>query len=220
MCQVMTALNHAHDRISFAAEGAALALGDGLDAVRDHLKALLALAAVAAAAIVLALSLGGEGDAAALSGAAGIPSSTDSSFVGERTFSLSLPAGWERTEAPTGSAFSAESTDGLAQATLWIERAPGLSFPAFVDQSLEGLGEIGSDARIADSINGSTLESRITTLQAEVPLDGGAVASYRVTLRAAGPNRYYLATVTQPGASPSELGGAETLSSTFRPEPR
>ena len=42
--------------------------------------------------------------------------------------------------------------------------------------------------------------------------------TYEVTLRAAGPYRYYLATSVQPDASATAVDGADLIEGTFTPE--
>ncbi len=141
-------------------------------------------------------------------------------LVQERGFSLSLPGDWIRTDAPEGAVFSAESDDGAAQTTLWVERNSNLDFDGFVQQSLGGLVTLGEGARVTDRVDGPTIESSSAELRAEVPLNGMPPGPYRVNLRAAGPYRYYLATSIEPGASPKVLADAELLGSSLRPEVR
>ena len=149
--------------------------------------------------------------------AASAASAADPTYVAERGYSLSLPGGWERQDAPDGAAFAAVSADGYAETTLWVERQPGMSFDAFVEKSTASLDELATAVAVTDRVGGPTLESQIAELSADVTLDGGAVAPYRVTLRAAGPYRYYLATSVQPGGPANLLGDAELLSGSFRP---
>ena len=83
-------------------------------------------------------------------------------------------------------------------------------------------------ARIAmRGLRANRLRSALTTLgivigvAAVVILAADAPAgqpSYEVTLRVAGPYRYYLATSVQPGASPEAVSGSELLSGSFEPE--
>lgn len=217
----MTVLHAAQDRIEFAAEGVALAAADALDAARDRIALVLAVLVAFAAVAVLLLSGSGDGGAtegtASAQAAPGGPASAAGDYVEEPGFSLSLPDGWKAIEAPDGATYAAASTDGLAETTLWAERDAQLSFNAFVEQSMANLDQIGTNVRIADQVGGTALASRITELQAEVPLDGGVVAPYRVTLRAAGPYRFYLATSIQPGAPAQRLADAELLGASFRP---
>lgn len=217
-------LNEAQDRIAFAAEGLALAAADAVDVARD--RALVLLTALAALAAVAFLLMSGGGattmeDAGARASAAPPPegiSPPEGTYIGERGFSLSLPSGWERSDSPLGAAFAATSADGLAKTTLWVERDPSLGFEAFVEQSTQTLGEIGSNVRVIDRVGGPAIESQIAELRAEVPLDGDVATPYRVTLRAAGPYRYYLATSIQPGAPAQLAADAELLGGSFRPQ--
>lgn len=216
----MTAFHHAQDRISFAAEGVALAAADAFDFARDRATPLGLSVLAVVAAVIVALSGGGDAGTSSQAATAAVPAATaptDVSFVEERGFSLSLPSGWTEGAPPDGAAFAASSPDGLAETTLWVEQQGALGFDAFVAQSQASLDEIGDDVRLTDQVAGGSLESRIAELEATVPLDGGASAAYRVTLRAAGPYRYYLATSVQPGAPPQRLGDAELISGSFRP---
>jgi hypothetical protein len=139
-------------------------------------------------------------------------------FIEQPGYSLALPAGWKRTQPPNGAVFAAESRDGMADATLWIERAPGLSFERFERRSLEQLSELGGNARVVDRVEGPTVETSIAELRADAPVADGVTAPYRVTLRAAGPFRHYLVTVTQPGAGSGVLGDVELIHGSLRPE--
>ncbi len=60
-------------------------------------------------------------------------------FIEGPGYSLALPAGWEQSDPPDGAAFAAGSEDGLADATLWIEEDPELSFREFEQRSLAQL---------------------------------------------------------------------------------
>lgn len=139
-------------------------------------------------------------------------------FIEQPGYSLALPNGWKRTQPPSGAVFAAESPDGMADATLWIERAPGLSFERFEQRSLQQLSELGGQARVVDRVEGPTVETSIVELQADAPVAEGVTAPYRVTLRAAGPFRHYLVTVTQPGAGADLLADAELIHGSLRPE--
>ena len=218
----MTVLYEAQDRISYAFEGAVLAAEDAFDVVRERVAMVLTggLAILAAVAAVLLLSGGGGGEGASGQTASGSATaiSGDATLIDEPGFSISLPGGWSQVDPPKGASFAAGSADGLAKTTLWAERAPGLGFDRFVDQSMENLDEIGANVRISDQVDGPTLTSRITELRAEVPLDGGLNAAYHVVLRADGPFRYYLATSLQPGVTPQLLADAELLGTSFRPQ--
>ncbi|MEO7197870.1 MAG: hypothetical protein ABIZ50_05295 [Solirubrobacterales bacterium] len=214
-------LHETREWIEFAAEGVAIKAGDLLDALRDRATgSLVPLLAVAGMLLALLLVLQSPFDNASEQSTPAQPPAAagDATFVEERGYSLSLPAGWERSDPPDGAAFAARSPDGLAETTLWVERSRNLDFDAFVADSLDGLEALGGDARVSDRFDGPTLELSTAELRAEVPLDGNPAGPYRVTLRAAGPYRYYLATSIQAGAPPALLAGAELLGSSLRPE--
>jgi hypothetical protein len=147
--------------------------------------------------------------------AAGAPAAE---FIEQPGFSLALPEGWEQTNPPNGAVFAAQTEDGLADATLWIERAPDLSFKRFERRSLRQLGEIADNPRVADRVAAPTIEGSIVELRADTPVAGGVTTPYRVTLRGAGPFRHYFATAQQPGADPGVLADIELLHSSLRPE--
>lgn len=214
------------DRISFAAEGLWLRAGDGIDELRSRRWGLPAAAVVVvllvAGAAALVLGDGDErtGPEPAPSLAQSEPPSVinDPQLVEERGFSIALPDAWHRIRPPEGASFAAVSDDGLGEATLWVERDPDLDFDEFIDQSLAGLEGLGEDARVTDRVEGPTPETSIAVLEADVPVDGGVAGPYRVTLRAAGPYRYYLATSIGAGAPPRLIAEAELLSASFRPQ--
>lgn len=181
----------------------------------------LPLAALAVFAGVSLLDGSGSAPApeAVPSAESGVVEATAGARLIERPgFSLVLPRGWKRTDPPGDAAFAARSRDGAADATLWIERAPELSFAQFERRSLDQLEEVADDVRIVDRVDGPTLETSIVELRAEAPLAEGVSAPYRVTLRAAGDFRLYFVTVTQPGADPALLGDVELLHGSLRPE--
>jgi hypothetical protein len=140
-------------------------------------------------------------------------------LVRQPGWSLALPEGWERTDGPTGSAFAAVSNDGTADATLWIERDPKMSFSEFEARSLEQLRQLAGSAEVVGQTTGPTLEKTSSLLEANAPAGTGASAPYTVTLRAAGPYRYYLSTSLQPGASTEAVDQARLIHSSFVPEP-
>ncbi len=213
------------DRFTFAIEGLWLRLTDLFDRLR-HTRFGLPIAGLCLAAIVVGIVLlasGGSDESTQSAGDASLapvepPSAiSQSQLVEERGFSIALPDDWHRTKAPEGASFSARSDDGLGEATLWVDRDPKLTFDEFIDQSLAGLEQLGENATVSDRVDGSSLETSIAELKADVPLDGGLAGPYRVTLRAAGPYRYYLATSIGAGAPPRLLADAELLSASFRP---
>jgi hypothetical protein len=180
---------------------------------------------LAAAAVVGAL-LFAQGDKRAPApvtvGAPGTESSGAASgaaqFVSEPGFSLALPPGWEQTDPEGGATFTAAATEGTADATLWIERAPDLSFAEFEARSLEQLRSLTGNARVVERVAAPSAAGTVVRLRAEAPEGSGASAPYDVTLRAAGAYRYYLATTIQPGASPATRRGAELVHGSFVPE--
>jgi hypothetical protein len=140
-------------------------------------------------------------------------------FVTQPGFSLALPPGWEQTPAEGGAAFTAAAEDGTADATLWIERASDLSFAEFEARSLEQLRSLTGNAEVVERIPAPTAEGTVVRLRADTPEGTGVSAPYDVTLRAAGPYRYYLATTVQPGASRQASEGADLIHGSFVPEP-
>ena len=210
-------------RMAYASEGFRLQAEELLDLARTRLALVFGvLAALLAGGFLVAQGAGGndsdpleDGSPTAVSAALAGPT-----LVQERGYSLSLPEAWVRSDAPDGAVFAAESADGSAQATLWVERNRNLDFDGFVNESLGGLSTLGDDAKVVDRVDGPTIEASSAELRADVPLDGRAPSPYKVTLRAAGPYRYYLATTIQPGASPEVLADAELLGSSLRPEVR
>ena len=216
------------DRITFAAEGLWLFLADCFDVVRYSRWGLAAAGgSVVLLIVVIVVVAGGGGDSdptteTAAEQALSEPPSVinDPQFVEERGFSIALPDTWRQTKPPEGASFAAVSEDGLGEATLWVDRDEKLDFDQFVDQSLAGLDGLGDDARVTDRVEGPTPETSIAVLEADVPVDGGIAGPYRVTLRAAGPYRYYLATSIGAGAPPRLTADAELLSTSFRPQVR
>jgi hypothetical protein len=176
---------------------------------------------LAALAVVAGLSLiQGDGGAPSANGGptpagAGAP---EARFLEGSGYSLALPAGWQKEDPPEGAAFMAESKDGLADATLWIEEDPELSFKEFEARSLDQLGEIGENARVTDYVEGPSRESTIVELSAESPVAEGAFAELRVTLRGAGDYLFYFSTVMQPGAESGVGAAIETMHASLRPE--
>jgi hypothetical protein len=157
---------------------------------------------------------GGNGKA----GAAGAPASEappDARLVRGARFAMALPSGWERTQEPDGATFAAAAVDGDADATLWIEREPDLGLDAFATRSLEQLRSLAGSARVADRVNAPRPEGTIIRLAADPP---EGEPRYEVTLRAAGPYRYYLATTLQPEASRVAIDGVEIIHGSFIPE--
>jgi hypothetical protein len=155
---------------------------------------------------------GQEGIRAASTGIA------DARLIESPGYALVLPAGWKKVDPPSGAVFATESKDGMADATLWIEREPNLSFKQFERRSLAQLGGVGEQARVVDRVSAPTIEGTIADLRAETPIAGGVTAPYRVTLRGAGPFRHYFATLQQPGADPQLIADIELMHNSLRPE--
>ena len=159
-----------------------------------------------------------QGDGEAATGAPQGGAGGDSQFVTQPGFSLALPPGWEQTPAEGGAAFTAAAEDGTADATLWIERAPDLSFAEFETRSLEQLSSLTGNAEVVERIPAPTAAGTSVRLRADTPEGSGVSAPYDVTLRAAGPYRYYLATSVQPDASAKAAEGADLIVGSFTPE--
>jgi hypothetical protein len=141
--------------------------------------------------------------------------SKDITLVVASTFRLALPAGWERVNPPAGATFKAVSPDGGADATLWIEQEPGLSFDEFVKRSSRQLEALaGSEPDEVVRVPAPNLEDSIVHLAADAP---PGQPSYEVTLRAAGDYRYYLAVSIQPDATAKEAEDADLLSGSLAP---
>lgn len=185
---------------------------------------------LAAIAVVAVLILIQGGDEPAPPVVVGTPGSAEPSqggaaatggarFVTQPGFSLALPPGWEQTPPQGGAAFTGDAADGTADATLWIERAPALSFSEFESRSLEQLRSLTGNAEVIERIPAPTTAGTVVRLRADTPEGTGVSAPYDVTLRAAGPFRYYLATTVQPDASRQAREGADLIHGSFIPEP-
>lgn len=142
----------------------------------------------------------------------------DAKLIENPGYSLVLPAGWKNMNPPSGAVFAAQSKDGTADATLWIEREPNLSFKQFERRSLAQLAGIAEQPQVVDRVSAPTIEGTIAELRAETPIAGGVTAPYRVTLRGAGPYRHYFATLQQPGADPQVIADIELMHNSLRPE--
>ena len=220
-------------RARHAAWGVVLAGCNVADALRRRM-AVSTATAVAALALVLVVFLPavGAGGLAiaeeiaeeAMPSADEPDSATEDKFVEVGGYSITLPEGWHNSPRPPGAAFAATSADGLASSTLIIRRNPRLDMEGFESRSLRGLEKLGGDAQVVGTVEGDTPEDSSVDLQAMVPLGSELIAAdqelastHRVTLRVAGPYRYYLATTIQPGASEELLGEAEDLGHSLRP---
>lgn len=182
------------------------------------------LAAVAVIGGLLLVRAVDGGDARAPSVASSTPragaegvGSGSARFVTQPGYSLALPPAWERSKPKGGAAFAAVTSDGDADATLWIERAPDLGFAEFEARSLAQLRSLAGTAQVVERIPAPTVAGTIVRLRA-APEGAKDAATYEVTLRAAGPYRYYLATTVRPGAAVEAREGASLIHGSFVPE--
>jgi hypothetical protein len=159
---------------------------------------------------------GGGGGAATVGGdaAEASESSQGAELVKGASYTLALPQGWARIEVENGATFAASARDGGAEATLWVQRDPSLDFPQFEAQSLAQLRQVAGSAEVTERTTAPTADGTIVTLAADSP---AGAPTYDVTLRLAGPYRYYLATTVEPNASRDAADGAELIHSSFVP---
>lgn len=154
---------------------------------------------------------GGEGQAQA-----GDPPG-NAELVRESNFTLAIPPGWERSTPPRGATFAATASDGSADATLWIEQDPNLTIGEFEAESLERLDRIAENVRVEERILAPTDADTVIRLRADAPAGEPGLIDYEVTLRTAGPFRYYLVTSTQPDASSVAGSGVQLIHGSFIP---
>jgi hypothetical protein len=133
------------------------------------------------------------------------------------SYTLALPSGWSRVEPKNGATFAAAVDGGGADATLWIRRDPHLGFPQFESRSLAQLHALAGSAHVVNRVAAPTAEATVVTLAADSPPGQPA---YAVTLRVAGPYRYYLATTVDPDASRAAVDGADLIHNSFVPQAR
>jgi hypothetical protein len=139
----------------------------------------------------------------------------DAQFIAESTFSLALPAGWDRVKPAAGATFAAVSPDGTADATLWIQNDPNLDFATFEARSLSQLETLAGSARVVErNVGPSAQSSAITLAPTNVPAGS---PTYEVVLRSAKDNWYYLATTYQPGAPSEAIEGVDLIQGSFLP---
>jgi hypothetical protein len=141
--------------------------------------------------------------------------SSEAKLVRGSSFSVALPADWERVPAEGGATFAAVAADGGADATMWIERDPQLDFASFESRSLDQLRSLAGSARVVERVAAPTPEATVVRLAADAPPGEPA---FEVTLRASGPYRFYLATTVQPDASREAIEGAQTIHGSLTPE--
>ena len=145
---------------------------------------------------------------------AAVPS--DAQLVSESSFSLALPAGWDRVNPAAGATFAAVSADGTADATLWIQNDPKLDMATFEADSLKQLETLAGSARVVEREIGPTVDSSSITLAPEGAPAGAP--TYEVVLRGSGDNWYYLATTYQPSAPAEAISGVELIQGSFAPQ--
>jgi hypothetical protein len=204
---------------------------------RPHTAWRIASIPIAAAAVVGALLLirgleddGGTDERDLSSPAAPVVSGTPRGESGQEptgspevvrgpTYTLALPPGWERTDPPPGATLAARSEDRTGEVALWIEDDPGLSFGEFEARSVKQLGQLAGSAEVANRVTGPTAEDTVVRLTSDRS-PAGTSPVYEVTLRASGPNRYYLSTTLAPGASRVASEGVDLIHSSFVPAPQ
>ena len=135
--------------------------------------------------------------------------------MAESTFSLALPAGWDRVKPAAGATFAAVSSDGTADATLWIRNDPKLDFATFEATSLSQLETLAGSARVVERNVGPAVESSSITLAPKNVPAGSP--TYEVVLRGAKDNWYYLATTYQAGAPAEAIEGVDLIQGSFLP---
>ena len=156
-----------------------------------------------------------SGKPAVGAGGAAAKASKNAQLVSESTYSLALPAGWDRIAAQGGATFAAAAPDGEADATLWIERDPRLDFATFEARSLNQLQQLAGSAEVVERTTGPTPESTVIRMAADAPSNA---PQYEVLLRASGDYWYYLATTVQPGATADAIEGVEVLQGSLVPQ--
>jgi hypothetical protein len=177
---------------------------------------------VAAALVIggLILIQGGDDTAtrtASPAAASDAAAKSEAEVVTQPGWTMALPNGWTRIEGPGGSDYAAQSADGTADVTLWIEKDPDLSFDDFTQRSLDQLTQLAGSAELVEQTTGPTLETSSALLEANAPEESGTSAPYTVTLHASGPYRYYLSTSVEPGGPPEVIQEAKLIHSSFVP---
>ncbi len=139
----------------------------------------------------------------------------DAQLVSESTFSLALPAGWDRVKPAAGATFAAISPDGTADATLWIQNDPKLDLATFEAARSTQLETLAGSARVVERNVGPAVESSSITLAPENVPEGSP--TYEVVLRGSGDNWYYLATTHQAGAPAEAIAAVDLIQGSFLP---
>lgn len=143
------------------------------------------------------------------------PVPADAKLIAESTFSLALPAGWDRVKPAAGATFAAVSSDGTADATLWITNDPKLNFAAFEAASLSQLETLAGSAKVVERSTGPSVETTSVTIAPKKVAPG--LPTYEVVLRGSKRNWFYLATTTQPSAPAEAIKGVELIQGSFLP---
>ena len=139
----------------------------------------------------------------------------DAQLVSESTFSLALPPGWDRVNPAAGATFAAVSSDGTADATLWIQDDPKLDFATFEASSLQQLETLAGSARVVERNVGPSVQASSITLAPKNVPEGAP--TYEVVLRGSGDNWYYLATTHQASAPADAIAGVDLIQGSFLP---
>lgn len=193
--------------------------GIGLPRLSSRLGQLAMLPIIVVLILLgLKLAQGSGGDqpsARPTAGAATAPA--QARFLKRANYSLALPSGWKTARPEPGATMRAVAPGKQAEATLWIERNPRLSFKAFERRSLRHLNSLADNARVFQRVAAPTGEGTIVQMRADVPA-GKKTSPYLVSLRAAGPYRYYLATSVEPDASNQVRKSAALIHGSFIPE--
>lgn len=146
---------------------------------------------------------------------AGASAAAGAELVREPSFSVALPAGWDRVAPSSGATFAAVAPDGTADATLWVQNDPKLDFATFEANSLVQLeGLVGSSEVVERNAGPNLTSSSIKIAPVDVPK---GAPTYEVVLRGNGQNWYYLATTLQPDASADAASAVELVQGSFLP---
>ena len=125
------------------------------------------------------------------------------------------PPGWEQIDSAGRRHLRRRRRRRRRRRAALDQRGPEARLPHFINQSLTQLETLAGSAQIVERIPGPTPRTTVVRLAADAP---AGEPSYEVTLRAAGPYRYYLATTVQPDASREAVAGIELISGSFTPE--
>ena len=125
------------------------------------------------------------------------------------SYKITIPPGWHGTQPKSGATFAAAADDGTADASLFVRRDPGVSFSNFQSLSLAQAHQVADSVHVVKHAHGPGVEL------AAGPQPGKP--AYDVTLLAAGPYRYYLATTVDPNASRVAVEGANIVHKSFVP---